>query len=64
MHTLRQLVCILQLEHLYRQNVLFYCKWQNDRLCDLVVRVPGCRAEMYVFPVRYELNLYMLCRRK
>jgi hypothetical protein len=36
-----------------------------DRLCGLVIRVPGCRKEMYiVFPVRYELNLYMLCRRK
>jgi hypothetical protein len=35
-----------------------------DRLCGLVVRVPGYRTEMYVFPARYELNLYMLCRRK
>jgi hypothetical protein len=36
----------------------------NDRLCGLVVRVPGYRTEMYCIPVRYELNLYMLCRRK
>jgi hypothetical protein len=33
-------------------------------LCGLVVRVPGYRTEMVVLPVRYKLNLYMLCRRK
>jgi hypothetical protein len=33
-------------------------------LCGLVVRVPGYRTECIVLPVRYELNLYMLCRRK
>jgi hypothetical protein len=27
------------------------------RLCSLVVRVPGCRTECIVIPVRYELNL-------
>jgi hypothetical protein len=38
----------------------------RERLCGLVVGVPGYRTEMFVFPVRYELNLYtsMLCRRK
>jgi hypothetical protein len=35
-----------------------------DRLCGLVVRVPGYRSECIVLPVRYELNLYTLCRRK
>jgi hypothetical protein len=35
-----------------------------DSLCGLVVRVPGCRTECILFPVRYELNLYMLCRRE
>jgi hypothetical protein len=35
-----------------------------DRLCGLVIRVPACRTESIVFPVRYELNLCMLCRRK
>jgi hypothetical protein len=36
-----------------------------DRLCGLVVRVPGYITEKYcLFPVRYEINLYMLCRRK
>jgi hypothetical protein len=34
-----------------------------DRLCGLVVRVPGYRTRCIVFPVKYELNLYMLCRR-
>jgi hypothetical protein len=34
-----------------------------DRLCGLVVRVSGYRTEMYCV-LRYELNLYMLCRRK
>jgi hypothetical protein len=29
-----------------------------------VVCVYGYRAEIIVFPVRYELDLYMLCRRK
>jgi hypothetical protein len=29
----------------------------NDRLCGLVVRIPGCRTEYVLFPVRYELNL-------
>jgi hypothetical protein len=29
-----------------------------------VVRVPGYRRRCVVLPVRYELNLYMLCRRK
>jgi hypothetical protein len=58
---------------------------QLHRLCGLVVRVPGCRTEIYCAslklklicdrqsvgqfvwvsgPVRYELNLYTLCRRK
>jgi hypothetical protein len=32
----------------------------GDRLCGPLVRVLG----NIVFPVRYELNLYMLCRRK
>jgi hypothetical protein len=36
--------------------------WKKvDRLRSLVVRVPGYRTEMYY--VRYELHLYMLCRR-
>jgi hypothetical protein len=35
-----------------------------DRICGLVVRVPGYTTECIVLSVRYELNLYMLCRRK
>jgi hypothetical protein len=30
-----------------------------DRLCGLVVRIPGYRTEIFVLPVKYELNLYM-----
>jgi hypothetical protein len=35
--------------------LLIFEQGQIDRLCRLVIRVPGCRTEMY---------LYMLCRRK
>jgi hypothetical protein len=38
--------------------------YNDGRLGGLVVRVPGYRTEMYCFPVRYELNLYILYRRK
>jgi hypothetical protein len=39
--------------------------FQNEICCGLVNRVPGYTTEIYcVIPVRYELNLYMLCRRK
>jgi hypothetical protein len=37
---------------------------KENRLCGLVVRVPGSWTETFVIPVRYELNLCMLCRRK
>jgi hypothetical protein len=30
-----------------------------DRLCGLVVRVPGYTTEIIVLPVRYELNYYV-----
>jgi hypothetical protein len=40
-----------------------YCRY-SDRLCGLVVRVPGCTTRCIMLSVRYELNLYMLCRRK
>jgi hypothetical protein len=36
----------------------------HDRLCGLVARVPATQWRCIVLPVRYELNLYMLCRRK
>jgi hypothetical protein len=32
----------------------------SDRLCGLVVKVPGYRMEMCCVPVRYELNLCYL----
>jgi hypothetical protein len=85
----------LSFSHIYISNSI---KIAMDRLCCLVVRVPGYTTEMYflwgtnwiyicyveesrphllscgqsswlhngdvLFPVRYELNLYMLCRRK
>jgi hypothetical protein len=35
-----------------------------DPLCGLVVRVPATQRRCIVLLVRYELNLYMLCRRK
>jgi hypothetical protein len=31
---------------------------------DYVISVPGYRTRCIVFPVGYEFNLYMLCRRK
>jgi hypothetical protein len=37
---------------------------RGDRLCGLLVRVPGYRTTCIMFPVRYELNLYMLCRKE
>jgi hypothetical protein len=48
-------------------NTPMICKCLDhkcDRLCGLVVGVPGYKTRCIVFPVRYELNLYMLCRRK
>jgi hypothetical protein len=40
-----------------------YCNKAYDRLCGLVVGVPGYRRCIEL-PVRYELNLYMLCTEK
>jgi hypothetical protein len=36
----------------------------KKQLCGLVVRVLATERRCIVLPVRYELNLYMLCRRK
>jgi hypothetical protein len=42
-----------------------YVIWKKvDRLCGLVVGVLAAERRCIVLPVRYELNLYMLCRRK
>jgi hypothetical protein len=42
-----------------------YVMKKVDRLCGLVVRVPGLQnGDALCFPVRYELYVYMLCRRK
>jgi hypothetical protein len=43
---------------------LYRSQCELDRICGPVVRVPGYQRRCIVFPVRYELNLYMLCRRK
>jgi hypothetical protein len=47
--------------HLLSKCIFVQMYADIDPLCDLVVRVPGYRKEIIVFPVRYELNLYMLC---
>jgi hypothetical protein len=46
-----------------RTEFIYVMQKKVDRLCGLVVRVPGNTKEI-VFPVRYELNVYMLCRRE
>jgi hypothetical protein len=48
-----------------RTEFIYVMQKKVDRLCGIVFRVSGYRTEMYcVSSVRYELNLYMLCRRK
>jgi hypothetical protein len=50
-------------EYIYmRFGTVCICK--KDRLCGLVVRVLAMERKCVVFPVSYEMNLYMLCRRK
>jgi hypothetical protein len=44
--------------------IKIFGKSLSDSLCGLVIRVPCYRTEIYCVSLRYELNLYMLCRRK
>jgi hypothetical protein len=47
-----------------RSGFLVYFFRLRDRLCGLVVRVPGDRTQMYCVSCEVRTELYMLCRRK
>jgi hypothetical protein len=47
-----------------RTEFIYVMQKKVDRLCGLVVRVPAAERRCIVLPVRYELNVYVLRRRK